>query len=118
MGKEQERADSSEIKFSIDLDENKVPVNIQWSATDNNDGKPAACKAFMTSLWESEANNTLRIDLWTKDMPIDEMKVFFHQSLLSMADTFERATGEKAVTGDLRDYCAHFAEKMNILKDN
>ncbi len=111
------KTNSSEIKFLIDLDENKVPVNIQWSATDNNSGEPARCKAFMTSIWESEAKSTLRIDLWTKDMPLDEMKVFFHQSLLSMADTFEKATGEKAVTGDLRDYCAHFAEKMNILKD-
>ncbi|PCH92069.1 MAG: gliding motility protein GldC [Bacteroidetes bacterium] len=115
MGKA--KKDSSEIKFLIDLDENKVPVSIQWSATDNNNGMPTECKAFMTSIWESEASSTLRIDLWTKDMPIDEMKVFFHQSLLSMAETFERATGEKAVTGDLRDYCAHFAEKMNILKD-
>ena len=106
------KTDRSEIKFSIDLDENKVPISIQWSATDNNDGKPVACKAFMTSLWESEASSTLRIDLWTKDMPIDEMRVFFHQSLLSMADTFERATGEKALTGDLRDYCARFERRF------
>lgn len=111
------KTSNSEIKFLIDLDENKVPVNIQWVATDNNNGEPVACKAFMTSLWESDAKSTLRIDLWTKDMPIDEMKVFFHQSLLSMADTFERATGEKAITGDLRDYCVHFADKMNILQD-
>jgi len=48
-------------------------------------------------------------------MSIEEMKQFFHQSLLSMADTFEKATGENLVCEDLRDYCYHFAEKMNIL---
>jgi hypothetical protein len=25
-----------------------------------------------------------------------------------------RATGEEAIVGDLRDYCAHFAEKMDL----
>jgi hypothetical protein len=29
----------------------------------------------------------MRIDLWTKEMPVDEMKIFFHQTL-AMSDTF------------------------------
>ena len=49
------------------------------------------------------------------EMPIDEMKIFFHQTMCSMADTFQKATGEEAISEALRDYCAHFAEKMNIL---
>jgi gliding motility-associated protein GldC len=48
-------------------------------------------------------------------MSVDEMKRFFHQTLLTMADTFERATAENLICEDLRDYCYHFAEKMNIL---
>ena len=59
--------------------------------------------------------NTLRIDLWTEDMTVDEMKQFFHQTLLTMADSFERATNERNICEDLRDYCYHFADKMNIL---
>ena len=50
-------------------------------------------------------------------MSVEEMKQFFHQSLLTMADTFEKATGETLITADLRDYCYHFAEKMNILPE-
>jgi len=107
----------SEIKFSIELDENKVPEKMEWEATDSEDKGKQECTALMTSMWDPKDKSTLRIDLWTKDMPIDEMKIFFHQTLTSMADTFERATGEKSITGDLRDYCAHFADKMNLIKD-
>jgi len=87
----------SEIKFLINLDENNVPESINWEAEENGEVNRKSSKAIMTSIWDSEDKTTMRIDLWTKDMQLDEMKIFFHQSLLSMADTFERATGEKAV---------------------
>ena len=103
---------TSEIKFTITLDENKLPVAINWEATDSND--KSECKAIMLALWDKNEQNTLRIDLWTKEMMVDEMKQFFHQNLLSVGDTFKRATGEEKIIGDLQDYCAHFAEKMNI----
>jgi gliding motility-associated protein GldC len=48
-------------------------------------------------------------------MNVEEMKIFFHQTLLTMADTFEKATGEKNICDDMRDYCMHFAEKMKII---
>ena len=106
----------SEIKFTVSLDENNVPEKIAWEAEDEGKKSTKQSKAIMTSIWDHDDQSTLRIDLWTKDMHVDEMKIFFHQTLLSMADTFEKATGEKAVAADLRDYCAHFGEKMNILK--
>ena len=107
---------TSEINFKVSLDENKLPVAIEWEANDA--GEKSACKSVMIALWDSKENNTLRIDLWTKDMLVDEMKVFFHQSLVSMADTLKRATGEEKLSEELKDYCAHFAEKMNLLKKN
>ena len=37
----------------------------------------------MLSVWDAvKTQETLRIDLWTKDMPVDEMKLFFHQTLV------------------------------------
>jgi len=106
----------SEIKFTVTLDENKLPVVIDWEA--NDEGEKSSCKSVMISLWDAKENNTMRIDLWTKDMLVDEMKVFFHQTLLSMADTLKRATGEDKIAEDLKDYCTHFADKMNLLKKN
>ncbi|MFM7300297.1 MAG: gliding motility protein GldC [Crocinitomicaceae bacterium] len=107
-------AKTSSISIQIDLDANHLPMKMNWSATDGgiNDSEAAA---FLLSIWDVKEKNTMKIDLWTKDMTIDEMKQFFHQTLLTMADTFEKATGEHLISEDLRDYCYHFAEKMNIL---
>ena len=107
---------TSEINFKVTLDENNLPLSISWEA--NEAKEKSSCKSVMIALWDAKENNTLRIDLWTKDMLVDEMKVFFHQTLLSMADTLKRATGEEKITEDLKDFCAHFADKMNLLKKN
>ena len=104
---------TSEIKFLVELDENRVPEKLTWSAEDGGVELEEA-KAIMLSIWDSKVQETLRIDLWTKDMPADEMKRFFYETLQTMGDSFLRATGEEAIVGDLRDYCAHFAEKMDL----
>ncbi|HEV7231621.1 MAG TPA: gliding motility protein GldC [Bacteroidia bacterium] len=102
----------AEINFKITLDENNLPVNIEWTASDT--GDKGQSKAIMLAMWDEKEMNTLRIDLWTKEMKVDEMKRFFHQNLLTMSDTFKRATGEENIVEDLKDYCAHFAEKMEL----
>lgn len=107
---------TSEIKINVGLNENNVPLRILWSATDGN-VENAEAKAILLSVWDPNQKNTLKIDLWTDEMSIEEMKQFFHQTLVTMADTFERATGETLISEDLRDYCYHFAEKMNILPE-
>jgi gliding motility-associated protein GldC len=104
---------TAEINFKITLDENNLPVNIEWNASDSG-GVVGKSKAIMLAMWDEKEMNTLRFDLWTKDMGIDEMKQFFHQNLLTMSDTFKRATGEENISEDLKDYCAHFAEKMEL----
>ena len=104
---------SSEIKFIIELDENKVPEKLTWSAED---GGVAAqdTKAIMVSVWDTQAKETLSIDLWTKDMPVEEMKLFFHQMLVSMAGTFKRATGDEKMAATMDDFCDYFAEKLEL----
>lgn len=107
---------TSEICIRIGLNENNLPVKIQWTAPDGG-MENAESKAMLLSMWDPADNNTMKIDLWTKDMSVEEMKQFFHQTLLTLSDTFERATGEHNISEDLRDYCYHFAEKMNILPE-
>lgn len=104
----------SEIRVEVLTNENNIPESIKWTAEDGG-VDDAKAKAMILSFWDEKESNAMRIDLWNKEMTVDEMKKFFHQTLLTMADTFERATGEKNITEDLRDYCAHFADKMNIL---
>ena len=107
----------AEIKLTIDLDDNNVPENITWESTDAQNKEALPVKSIMLSLWDHNYKNTLRIDLWTKDMPVDEMKRFFYETLQTMGDSFLRATGETNIVEDLRDYCAHFADKMEISQD-
>ena|ERR1041385_3597676 len=107
---------TSEINFKVTLDENSLPLSINWEATGMNES--GSSKSVLIALWDAKESNTLKIDLWTKDMLVDEMKIFFHQTLLSMADTLKKSTGEEKMAEDLKDYCAHFADKMNLLKKN
>lgn len=104
---------TSEIKFNIQLDENRVPENINWSAQDGGVTQEET-KAIMLSVWDNKTQETMRIDLWTKDMPVDEMKKFFHQTLVAMTDTFYRATADEKMTDTMKDFCDYFAEKLEL----
>ena len=104
---------TSEIKFLVELDDNRIPEKLTWSAQDGGVDNEEA-KAMMVSLWDAKAQETLRIDLWTKDMPVDEMKLFFHQTLVAMSDTFERATNDEKMTATMKDFCDYFAEKLEL----
>ena len=107
-------AHESEIKFKVSLDENRVPETINWSASDGGISD-AAAKAIMLAIWDEKENGTMRIDLWNKDMTVDDMKKFFHQCLLTMSDTLIRSTNEEAMAGDMKDFAQYFAEKMGLL---
>ena len=105
---------TSQITLKVQLDENKVPEQIQWDASDNNVSNRDA-RAMMLSVWDPEEQNTLRVDLWTKEMTVDEMKKFIHQSILLMADTLQRATGEDKMADTMRDFGDYYAEKLQLI---
>lgn len=106
---------TSKIEFTVELDENKIPENIHWTAEDGGI-KNEPSKAIMLSVWDHKQKDTLRMDLWTKDMPVDEMKQFFHQTLVSMSNSFERATNDEKMSATMRDFCDYFAEKLDLAK--
>ncbi|WP_369992609.1 gliding motility protein GldC [Winogradskyella sp.] len=105
----------SKIELNVELDENRVPEKLKWSAQDGGVNNEEA-KAIMLSVWDGNAKETLKIDLWTKDMPVDEMKQFFHQTLVTMSDTFLRATQDEKMTATMKDFCDYFAEKLELKK--
>lgn len=106
---------TSKIELNVELDDNRVPEKLSWTATDGGITNEEA-KAMLLSVWDSNAKETLRIDLWTKDMPVDEMKMFFHQTLVAMSDTFKRATHDEKMTATMKDFCDYFAEKLELKK--
>jgi len=107
---------TSKIELEVELDENRIPEKLKWSAQDGGVNNEEA-KAMLLSVWDHNAQETLRIDLWTKDMPLDQMKVFFHQTLSAMSDTFYRATQDEKMSATMKDFCDYFAEKLELKKD-
>ena len=109
-------AESREIIFKVDLDADKVPASISWHASDSPFQEPQPCKSMMISLWDGKDKNTLSIDLWTKDMPVQEMRVFTAQILEKLGDTFERATRNQDLGAMLRKFSAQFRVKINEIE--
>ncbi|MFT2008759.1 gliding motility protein GldC [Pontibacter sp. 13R65] len=94
----------SEIYFSIALDDQKVPEAISWRATDAGE-KIHFAKAINISLWDRDEAGTMKIDLWTKDMPVDEMKYFCIDSIGAMAQSIMTATNDQVMAKKMRDLC-------------
>src|SRR5690625_2196069 len=103
----------SEIKINIETDENNVPEQMSWTAEDGG-VKNQEAKAMLLSLWDPNQKERIRIDLWTKDMPMDEMKTFFYQTLVAMSPTFHTATDDTKMRHTMLDFCEFYADKMDI----
>lgn len=93
----------SEIKFTIELDEQNIPEKIFWEATDNPNGKMEETKAISISLWDNDQMNTMRIDLWSKDMRVDDMKMFFVETLAGLSETVRNSTGDEKMSSEMKD---------------
>ena len=107
----------SEIRFSIALDENKVPEAISWSATAAGPDIHFA-KAINIALWDREQVGTMKIDLWTKDMPVDEMKRFCVDNIGSMAENIVTATDDKEMATKMRALCKELSEYLDRQEQN
>lgn len=103
----------TQITIDVELDENHIPERMLWNAEDGGI-EAQETKATMISVWDDKAMEALRIDLWTKDMPVDQMKMFLHQILVSLGSTYQRATGEDDVAAWLEEMAEEFAAKSAI----
>jgi gliding motility-associated protein GldC len=100
------------ITVAVKLDDKKVPQNIRWTATDSTADDMQEARAMMLNFWDGAEKAALRIDLWTKDMMVDEMVDFYYQTFMGMADSLERSTGQKNLVHDLRDFSKKFIQKF------
>ena len=110
----------SSIVIDVELDEARVPSSIEWKATESTIEKPQQAKAFMLSLWDGADKTALRIDLWTQKMMVDEMADFYYQTMMTMADTFDRATRNTELVEDMKTFAKQFYAKFQEqqMKDN
>ena len=99
----------SEINFEVELDEDNVPESITWNATDK-PGDKESTKAVSIAVWDPAEKNTMRIDLWTKDMPRNEMRGFYINALAGMAESVQAATGDEEMAKAIIEVCERFCK--------
>ena len=102
----------STITIDVNLDEQKIPHQIMWNATQSNSEAKQEAKAMMVSFWDGKERAALRIDLWTKEMMVDEMADFYYQTMMTMADSFERATHQQELVGEMKTFAKNFYTKF------
>lgn len=106
----------STITINVLLDPGKVPEQINWSATDSTANMVQKAKAMTVAFWDSTDKTAMRIDLWTKDMMVDEMADFYYQMLMGMADSFKRATQQQEISDDMKKFAKEFFDKFRAVQ--
>lgn len=109
----------STITIDVMLDANKVPDQIYWSASDSRAENMQKAKAMCVAFWDGAEKTAMRIDLWTKEMMVDEMGDFFYQMMMTMADTFHRSTRQQELSEEMKTFAKDFYKKFqeNLLKE-
>ncbi|BDC98958.1 gliding motility protein GldC [Persicobacter psychrovividus] len=112
----------STITLDVNLDEQNIPETIEWNATDGPFDKAQQTHAFSLSIWDKKELNSLRIDLWDKEMPMDQMKRFCIDTLGGMAQTVLNSTGDEKMAEDIKELAdklmrRHIEEMENGKKD-
>ncbi len=99
-----------DIRLRVVMDDDGV-TDIRWEADDAPETGEQEAKAMLLALWDADARNAMRIDLWTEDMTVEDMNDFFFQTFLTLADTYQRATRDAEVMSDIKHFAREFAEK-------
>src|SRR6186713_3307808 len=110
----------SKITIDVSLDDKRVPDSITWNASESTADEARKAKAMMISFWDGADKSALRIDLWTKEMMVDEMADFYYQTIMTMADSFNRATKNTELVSDMKNFARDFYQKFRDqqLKEN
>ena len=106
----------STITIRVGLNEEKMPIEIDWQAQDGPLGDNfQSCKAMLLSLFDKETKDTFKIDLWTTEMQVIEMDRFFYQTLKALGDTYFRATQNKELANEMQKFAQYFGEQVEVV---
>ena len=106
----------SRITIDVGLNDQNLPVEMKWAASDNPAGsKPAPCKAMLLSLFDERTKETLKIDLWTRDMQVVEMDRMFYQTLRALSDTYFRSTQNKELANQMQQFTFYFGQATGAI---
>ena len=102
----------SDINITVELDDQNIPEKITWDADEKDQPGVSETKSMSLSLWDEKTKNTLRIDLWTKDMPVEDMKRFYIDCLGGLAQSVLNSTGDEYMSSELNALCDRFVTHL------
>jgi gliding motility-associated protein GldC len=102
----------STINFTVHLDDNNVPEKMYWEATEKPDPALSETKSISIALWDHKQKNTLRIDLWAKDMPLNEMKRFYIDCIGGLAQSMLTSTGDEVMANETNALCERLVKHL------
>ena len=103
-----------QLTIDVLMDDNLIPESIEWKSSQEN--KPSqTASAALIYFWDAKKNETFNLDLWTKEMSVEEMNKMMFQTLMTLANTYERATSEDQMANAMRDFGQFFGERTEIL---
>jgi gliding motility-associated protein GldC len=103
---------TSTITIDVILDQKQIPEQIHWNASQSTAEESQKAKAMMLAFWDGQEKAAMRIDLWTKEMMVDEMADFYYQNLMGLADSFDRATHNQELVLEMKDFAKNFYQKF------
>ena len=106
----------AKINIEIELNENNIAENISWLASDSGQDYIDS-KSMILSMWDGEKKEALSIDIWTKDMTVQEMKFFTFQILLKMNEVIKKSTGDEKLVSEMQKFIKKFGIMMDVLKN-
>jgi len=107
----------SQIKFTVHLDEKNLPDKIEWQADDAGFEGTKESKTLLLSIWDKQDKVTFGIDLWTKEMLVEEMNIHFHQIIVKLAETYKNSTGNSQAADMINKFAADFADKLKLFEN-
>ncbi len=103
---------NSEIRFRVELDDSNIPDKIFWEATDGPTIGLQEARAITVSVWDHIQQETLRIDLWGKEMTVEEMKRFYIDTIGGMAQSIRTSTNDEFMSKEIDNLCNRLVEHL------
>lgn len=104
------------IEIEVGLNEDHLPESLRWRAEDNPDHNDyTECKAMSLAVFDKESEDTLKIDLWTTELHVEEMDRFIFQTLRSITDTYYKSTYNEKLANDMQNFVTYFGEQTGII---
>ena len=98
------------LKFEVELDENNLPNSIKM-LEEKASNSSIDLKALMIAGWDAKRKETLRVDLWTKDMMVKALSEFMaDKGMMDQLNTNLTETMFKSKTICSEEHLVHGAE--------